>query len=221
MPALAHLDAVVAQQALVVGRALDAVTGEPVRTPPSATLRHDEPEGRPVGLAARWAPGRHVVFAGRPDALRQPGAGETLRLRLDVAAEGYAPVSDTFELSVADLDPGPHPRRIDGRDVEVLAVDAPLHSVVLLMAPLPVALAGRVVGAEDGAPVDDALVETLGAGAVSTRSGPDGFFQIDALPVRAEVEVRVTAAGFAAATHALPVDYGRPVARLDVRLPPS
>jgi hypothetical protein len=210
---MASLDTVLSRQALVTGRILDALTGEPAPGPVSVSvIDRNDPERR-LPVAVRVVDGGNYVISGDPRTALPQGIPVALRVR--ATAERYDPAEQDIDIAAADTVPSPVMRTIGEREVELLLLDAPLASRDLSLMPRPVTLTGRVVDAEDrrrglaGASVRITAPSPRGP----ATADADGYFTLVDLPVAATVTVRVSAAGHTTLTEDLPLDHRTPTNR--------
>jgi Carboxypeptidase regulatory-like domain len=210
-------DAVLTQQAFITGQVEDALTNQPTLNPATVELFYQTPDGEPARsypLTAQVSRSGLFVFAGDPStALPRILPGETLDLRLTASAKGYQTLSIDVSLSAASLALTEQVRQIDGRDVTLALLDAPLLKQHMALSPEPVHLSGRVVQADNPeVPIPSAQVHVTqpdSRGPVTTDQ--DGFFTLLNLPVALEVTVSVAQAGFNPLVQTIVLDYRQPV----------
>jgi hypothetical protein len=213
---LASIDRILTQQALITGRVTDGITGRAPLLPPGVELLARLTGGttRRFPLIFRVYPDGTFVAAGDPGrAFPRLPAGASLDLRLNAHAAGYQLATFDFSLVAAQLTPTDQARVIDGRNVTVGLLAAPLIEHDFALMPLPVSLAGRVVEAD--APETPVAAAQAAISAPAPR-GPaltstDGFFHLADLPVAAEVTVRIAKAGFNTLDRVISLDFGQPV----------
>ncbi len=164
---LRAIDALLTYQALVIGRISDRLTGRAPRSAATVSLEQLGANGRPawrLALPTRvFANGAYAIAGDPLSALPVPTGGETLDLRLVTRCPGYFEERFDFSLDAAALALQPEQRTVLGLPLVTRRLAAPLleHDVQLL--PLPVALSGRVVEADDPtAPVNNAQVRVTG-----------------------------------------------------------
>ncbi len=211
------IDRVITQQALIVGRVTDALTGGATLRPATVRLLYQTPAGapeRPYPLAAHTYPDGLFVVPGNPDsAFPRLTGGQTLALRLTASAAGYQAGQVDFTLSAAQVAPASQVRHIAGRDLSMPLLAAPLLTQDIALSPTPIHLSGRVVRADDPAiPITGAQVrvtEPSARGPATTDA--DGFFTLLDMPVAGQVTVRVERAGFQNLELAVRLDYRQPV----------
>jgi hypothetical protein len=214
-PLLRTVDAVLSQQVLITGRVTDDISGRPPRLSLSLTLVYRATPERVFPLDLRVTPDGQFAYFGNPrTTLPELTGGQSLALRLLASAPGYQTTSLDLTLSAADLTLGTETlgepiRQHVGRDLEVeLRTQLPI-SRNLTLQPEPVHLAGRIVQRNDPSlPVEGAEVRVTAPQARGpVTSAASGFYTLQDLPLVAEVEVRVTAAGFTTVDETITLDY--------------
>jgi hypothetical protein len=214
---LTVFDAILVQQALIVGAMHDALTGRPPLQAPTVTLWYQTPPGAPqrlYPLTARVDASGRFTFVGNPtSALPRLAMGEELALRLTASAAGYETAQADFTLTAAALQPTARTVEIDGRAVTIALPNVPLIQHQFALQPLPVHLGGRVVDADNRAtPIQNAQVRVTAPalrGPVTTDV--DGFFTLHNLPVALAMTVQVTHADFPPLETVITLDYSQPV----------
>jgi hypothetical protein len=184
------------QQALVVGRVADLVTGRGVAGA-VLTLAYDPTgAGSFAGLPARLG-GRDdgwFVFHLAPTVLRLAGAAPVLRV--SAIASGYTGASGEVAVSPADLALEVDNVVLAGQPAALERLHGAPFRIDIDLAPLPVALEGFVFqGGDPDNPIAGAQVAAFAPAGQSTNTAVDGAFRIAALPVAAQVTIRVTAGG--------------------------
>jgi hypothetical protein len=211
---------ILTHQALFSGQITDALTGGAPRTPPLVTVVRDA-DDRPVGdVVVRPLPGGQYVVHGVPSAL--PPAVDIV-LRVEVAAQGYAPAQRPVAFVAADLTRVVREITIDGETSRTLVVAAPARREDVALAPLPVTLVGRVGRAEDPAvPIPGAEVRiTAPAARGPVVTDADGFFTLGPAPVATTITLSITALGREPLTPEMRLDHGSPVNQAAFALEPS
>ena len=207
---MAGLDTVLNRQALITGRILDALTGEPAPGPVVVTVTDRNNPDRPPNLAVRLVAGGGYAVTGDP-AVALP-AGVAAALRVTAMIDRYEPAIADIDIAAPDTVPAPVTRTIGGRSLDLLLLNAPLAIRDLTLTPRPVALTGRVVEADDrNSGLAGAAVQVT----APTPHGPatadaDGFYTLADLPVAASLTVQVSAPGRITLTTDIRIDYRTP-----------
>jgi len=214
---LRTIDRILTRQALITASVRDALDERPPATPPEVALFYPPAAGedaRPYPLTARSYPGGLFVFAGDPTtAFPALEPGDALDLRLVVRAPGYQDAVLDFSLDAEAVTPVETSRHLDGRDVTVLLVEAPVAHHDVALTPEPVFLSGRVVDADaPDDPVAGASVAVTAPPGPGTTTDADGFFTLE-MPVVAEATLTVSHADFDELTESIRLDYRQPVNR--------
>ena len=214
MSALKGLSAAAVRQVLVGGRLSSSVTGRAVEGA-MPTLDYDPSGGGDfVALPARLTRQGDGWFAFHlpPEALPQP-SGPTPAFRLAASAARHVDRVDTLPLAPADLALASESRTIAGHDVTIVRVSGAPFRIDLALNPLPVALAGHVfIEGDSEQPAAGADVKIVAPPGASTTTGIDGGFTLLALPVAAEVTIRVTHGGDVR-NHVIRPDYDQRINR--------
>jgi hypothetical protein len=224
---LGSIDTVITQQALIVGRVEDTLTGRATLNLPTVELYYQTLPGQPTRrypLTPRIYRDGVFVFVGSPTTtfpLLAPGS--ELGLRLTVEAPGYESSSVDFSLSATELTPVEQVRQIDGRDVTLALLAAPLVQQEIALSPQPVHLSGRVVNEDNrDEPIVGAQVRVIAPearGPVTTDE--NGFFTLLNMPVALVITVEVEQGGFATVEQDITLDYRRPVNEHTFALTPN
>lgn len=192
------------RQILVSGQITDAITLGRPRARPTVEL------SGPLGLLVRLAEDGTFAISAQPDIL-MPAAGD--RITLAVTADGYQAAYVQIVLSAADLLRSMLPVMLGGQASELPNYrNLPVTRSIALL-PRPVALKGRVAGADDPvAPLVGATVRVtapMASGPVQTDTF--GFFSLPALPVASEITLRITAADHSPADVPYRPDFNQPI----------
>jgi hypothetical protein len=224
---LAAIDNVLSQQALITGQVRDGLTGGALLYAPVVTLHYQaaagEPE-RPYPLAARIYPGGRFVFASAPaTTFPRISTRATLDLLLRASAARYQTEEVPFSLSAAALTPAGVIREIDGRDLMLLLLEAPLLDQTIALQPQPLHLNGRVVDADSpDEPIANASVTILEPVPVGPlQTGTNGYFTFYDLPVATTIRLQVEQTGFVTLDTVVTLDYRQPVNQMTFALTPS
>jgi hypothetical protein len=192
------------RQIVLAGRITDAITGGRPRARPVVSV------SGPRGLLFRSAEDGTFSVSAQPD-IAMPVAGD--RITLALIADGYQDAASLVVLTANDLTRTALPVSLGGEAAELPHYrNLPLARSIGLL-PRPVALKGRVAAADDPeialagatvrvtAPVPMGPVQTDGL----------GFFSLPALPVAAEVTLRIAAAGHVTADFTYRPDFNQPI----------
>jgi hypothetical protein len=197
MSMLESLSAAETRQVLLSGRVSNAVTGRGVDAP-ALTLTFDpDGSGSFVGLPARLVRRQDGWFAYHLAPAEMPAAtGTDPALRLEANATGHAAAQAVLVVAPAALALVNEARTLGGRPVTLTRLDGAPFRLDVALEPLPVALEGHVHAAGDPEqPVDGATVEIVAPLGASTATDTAGDFRIAALPVAAEITLRITSGG--------------------------
>lgn len=221
---LRAIDTVLTRQALIVVRVRDALTERPPSAPAQTELFYRPASGEPVlpyPLDRRTVSPGLFVFTGDPlRAFQGVDPGGQLDLTLVTSAEGYEDDRTDFTLPADLLELHDETLTVDGGSFTVRRMNAPVQDLPVFLQPLPVALSGSVVEADDP---DTAIVgATLSVTAPDDRppvvSGENGFYTTPNLPVAREITVRVEAGGFQTIDETITLDYRQRVQSHGFRL---
>lgn len=213
---LLSLDTPALRQALVTGRFTDRVTARGIETF-DARLEYQlpGPDTAFEPLPARLQRSRGGYFAFHLDPGREmprfEGATQ-VSLRVTWLAPGREVISQTVQIDAADLGVVPEEVVLDGRTARIEKVAGAPFDFSESVDPAPVALAGHVLRDHDpDTPAAGATIEVTDptSTAIATADAA-GWFRIDALPVAAQVTLRVTDGANTAETVIRP-DFGTPV----------
>jgi len=213
---LLSLDAPALRQALVTGRFTDRVTGRGIEIL-DVRLEYQLPgpdtEFKP--LQARLQRSRGGYFAFHLDPGREMPRFEgvsQISLRVTWLAPGREAVSQTVQVDAADLAIVTEQVDIDGQTAQIEKVAGAPFDFSASVDPAPVALAGHVLRDHDpDAPAAGASIEVIDPTSTATATADAvGWFRVDALPVAAQVTLRVTD-GANAAEHVIRPDFSTPV----------
>lgn len=199
---------ILTQQVIVSGRISDGMTGGAPRARPGvALLRAD---GRPLAdMALRvGADGLYALHADPGRAL----PAQAISLRLRVTAPGYQPAQVAVDFTAADLARVARPLGLpDPVAVAVIAGVPVIRDIAL--DPLPVALSGRVVEAEDRSqPIPGATITlTAPAAMAPVQTDAEGWFTLSPLPVAPHVTLSITAPAHRPASAGHVVDFRNPI----------
>lgn len=199
---------ILTQQVIVAGRITDAMAGGAPRARAAvALLRAD---GRVLAdvVARVGADGLYAVHADPSRVL----PAQAISLRVAVTAPGYQPAQVTVDFTAADLARIPRPLALaDPAEVSVIAGLPVARDVAL--DPLPVALSGRIIEAEDRSqPIAGATVTlTAPLPMAPVASDAEGWFTLSPLPVAPRVTLSITAPGHDPASAEHIVDFRNPI----------
>lgn len=212
---LAAVSGVASRQVFLAGTIHDALSRRAPWTIPSVSLRFQAAPRRPLALRLRReaASGLYAFYGDPRSALPVLADPETLDLELVVSAPRYETATAAISLAAADLQLAELVRDVEGRPVTLARRPALPLLLDVLLTPLPLTLAGRVVRAADPAiPVPGASISvTAPAPAGPVTSNALGAYTLPDLPVAEEITLRVTAAGFSPLTLTRRLDYRQPV----------
>jgi hypothetical protein len=214
MNALKGLSAAAARQVLVSGRVSDSVSEHGIDGA-ALTLDYD-PSGGGNFVAVPVRLVRHgdgwFAFHLAPEALPQP-SGPAPALRLAASASRHDDAADTLAVPPADLALASATRTIAGHEVTIVRITGAPFRIDLTLDPLPVALAGHVfIEGDAEQPAAGADVEIVAPPGAATTTGADGGFRLLALPVAAELTIRVTHGGDVR-NHVFRPDYSQRINR--------
>lgn len=224
---LRSIDTVVTQQALIVGRVSDGLTGRQTVSPIEVELRYWTGTGLPprrFPLTPRIDPSGLFVFPGLPArAFPRLLPGETLELRLTVSALRYQ--SQEIDITLTDADLGLTDYTLSAGVLTATAsvLNAPVVEQIFELFPEPVGLGGRVVSVEDPEqPIPGAEIRVTAPEARGPATADaDGFFTLHDMPITEEVTVRVAASpDYANHVTTLRLDYRQPVNSVTLALEP-
>jgi hypothetical protein len=211
---LKGLSAAAGRQVLVSGCLTDGVSAQGI-VGATLTLDYDPTGGGDfVSLPVRLVrhDGGWFAFHLAPDQLSQP-SGMAPVLRLAASASGHVDASTMLIVAPADLALASESRTIAGHQVTIVRVDGAPFRIDLALDPLPVALAGHVfIEGDVDQPAVGADVEVVTPPGAATTTGDDGSFRLLALPVAAELTIRVTHGGDVT-NHAFRPDYSQRINR--------
>lgn len=197
---------ILTQQVIVSGRISDSMSETAPRARPGVALLRAG-DGRPVpGVAARvGADGLYALFADPARALPP----QAISLQVRVTAQGYAPAQAAVDFTAVDLARVDRP--LAGGTVAVIGGVPVTRDIAL--APLPVALSGRVTEAEDRSqPIPGATVTlTAPVAMVPVIADAGGWFTLSPLPVAPRVTLSITAPGHRPASIEHVVDFREPI----------
>ena len=194
MSAVEGLSGMAGRQILVSGRCSDAISDRGIDGA-SLTLDYDPSGGGtfiplPAELVRRgdgWF-GFHIP----PSFLPQP-SGATPALRLAAVAPGHGDAAATLPISPEALDLAEETRSLAGHEVTIVRIDGAPFRIDLVLDPLPVALAGYVlVEGDSEQPAAGAEIKVIDPAGPVTIADGDGSFRLLALPVAAEMTIRVS-----------------------------
>jgi hypothetical protein len=192
------------RQIILAGQITDAISAGRPRARPVVEV------SGPPGLLLRLAEdGRYAVSA--QPAIAMPLVGD--RVTLDLRAEGYQVASVQVVLTAADLQRSVLAVALGGEPAEQPHYrNLPLTRNIALL-PRPVALKGRVADADDPAVALGGATVRVTAPVPSGPVQTDGmgFFSLPAVPVAAEITLRVTAANYSAADISYRPDFNQPI----------
>jgi hypothetical protein len=224
---LRSIDNVVTQQALIVGRVSDGLTGRQTVYPIEVELRYRTGAGQPprrLPLTPRIDPSGLFVFTGLPaTAFPRVLPGETLELRLAVSAPRYQPQEIDLTLTDADLGLTDYTLSAGALTATASVLSAPVVEQIFELLPEPVGLAGRVVSADDPEhPIPGAEIRVTAPDARGpVTADADGFFTLHDLPIAEEITVRVSASpDFVNRVITVRLDYRQPVNGVTLPLEP-
>jgi hypothetical protein len=193
-------------QVLIWGTLEDGLGGGPGR---SVEIRlfvdHFDGEGKfEVEVTTRVLTDGSFAVAARPETVLPPSPDGTYSFELVVDAFGYEEVSERWQVTGMEDQPGREPFvAADGVSGEYHRFDHddfPRGPLAIQLTREPVYLAGRVIGADDGRPVSGAVVEVLkpdefdesgGGGIDEVISDSEGNFVFhQAMPVVKQITIR-------------------------------
>lgn len=201
------------RQIVLAGRITDAVTGGRPRARTEIAL-----DG-PRGLLVRSAEDGTFSVSAQPE-IAMPVAGD--RITLDLRAAGYQDAAAQVVLTANDLARTALPVSLGGEAAQLPRFrNLPLARTIGLL-PRPVALKGRVSDADDPAQALAGATVRVTAPVPSAPVQTDalGFFSLPALPVAAEITLRIAAAGHVAADITYRPDFSQPINHGAFALPP-
>ncbi|MCX7288207.1 MAG: hypothetical protein NTW20_11815 [Rhodobacterales bacterium] len=192
------------RQIIVSGRISDALSGGRPVGVPQITV------SGPRGLLLRVTGEGVYAVSAQPD-IAMPVAGD--RISLLLRTDGYQETSVQVQLTPADLERTPLAVDLGGEAAELSHfANLPIAQDIALL-PRSVALKGRVGNADDpaGALGGTSVRVTAPVPAGPVQTDALGFFSLPALPVAAEITLRIEAAGFDAADILYRPDFSQPI----------
>jgi protocatechuate 3,4-dioxygenase beta subunit len=138
-----------------------------------------------------------------------PVTGGLVWLGTDPACYTQIRPDGSFEIALPAVPPAPLIAEAPGFAQEKLDPVSTQDSLIVRLARAPGEVRGRVVDRK-GAPIPFAVVKVASAGR-RVATGADGNFSLDGLPVSAEIQVEISAPGFAPSASRLRIPKTKPV----------
>lgn len=195
--ALKSVELGVAQQALVTGQVIDAVTGSGV-TPDSLFLEMrfpGETEYRMVRASLRLGSAGYFSFSGAARRVFPQSLDPTaeVELRFNVSARFYTALQTSVLVAAETIIAPVSIAELGNHELELRVISAPVVHAVLTLAPTPVGISGLVIGDHDlNSPLEGAsiqVIEPIVQPAVLSNS--QGRFRINALPLAQTITLQV------------------------------
>ncbi|MCU0827104.1 MAG: carboxypeptidase-like regulatory domain-containing protein [Tabrizicola sp.] len=192
------------RQIIIAGQITDALSAGRPRARPVMEV------SGPPGLLLRLAEDLTFSVSAQPD-IAMPLVGD--RVTLDLQVDGYQAANLQVVLTAADLQRSLLAVVLGGEPAELPQYrNLPITRNIALL-PRPVALKGRVADAEDpGVPLAGATVRVTApvpSGPVQTNAL--GFFSLPAVPVAAEITLRISAPNYSPSDISYRPDFNQPI----------
>lgn len=196
-PALRSVELGVAQQALVTGQVIDAVTGSGI-TPDVMSLQMrfpGETQYRNVPANLRLASAGYFSFSGIAARVfpQNLDPSDELELRFNVSAYSYSSLQITVLVAAAAIVAPPATAELGNDELALRLIAAPVVHQVLTLAPVQVGINGLVIGDHDpNSPLEGASIQVIAPIVQpAVLSNSQGRFRINALPLAQSVTLQV------------------------------